>query len=63
MKLKVEWTLEDVIDDYAEYSYIEMYFAYVDIDNDDMFYEPSLNINEDLFKFLDLDISNVPNKR
>jgi hypothetical protein len=58
MRRGIDWTLNDVIEDYAEYSYIEMYFAYVDIDNDDMFYEPSQSINEDLFNFLDLDVVN-----
>lgn len=58
MRRGIDWTLNDVIEDYAEYSYIEMYFLYVDIDNDDMFYEISSNINEDLFKFLDLDVVN-----
>jgi hypothetical protein len=56
MRRGIDWTLNDVIEDYAEYSYIETYFLYVGIDNDDMFYGSSPNINEDLFKFLDLDV-------
>jgi hypothetical protein len=58
MRIVIEWTLDDVMKDYADYSYIEMYFLYVDVDNNDLFYEIEKNINEDLFKFLDLDVVN-----
>jgi hypothetical protein len=54
----IEWTLDDVIKDYADYSYIEMYFLYVDVGNNDLFYEMEENINEDLFRFLDIDVVN-----
>jgi hypothetical protein len=54
----IEWTIDDVVKDYANYLYIEMYFLYVDVDNNDLFYEIEKNINEDLFKFLDLDVVN-----
>jgi len=54
--IRSDWTIDDVIIDYADYNYIEMYFLYVDISNDDLFYEIEQNRNEDLFKYLDLDV-------
>ena len=54
--IRSDWTIDDVIIDYADYNYIEMYFLYVDIGNDDLFYEIEQNRNEDLFKYLDLDV-------
>lgn len=53
---KHDWTLDDVMGDYVDYAYIEMYFLYVDFHRNDLFYGSSPNINEDLFKFLDLDV-------
>ena len=58
MRRGIDWTIDDCIADYANYEYIEMYFLYMDVGNNDLFYEMEKNINEDLFRFLDIDVVN-----
>jgi len=54
----IDWTLEDVINDYANYEYMKVYFMYVDGTTTDLFYSNSKSLCEDLFEWLDLDIVN-----
>jgi hypothetical protein len=54
--IRSDWTLNDVINDYANYEYIDVYFMYVDGNNGDLFYSNSKSLCEDLFEWLDLDI-------
>jgi hypothetical protein len=56
--IRNDWTLNDVIDDYASYEYVKVYFMYVDGTTEDLFYSNSKSLCEDLFEWLDLDVVN-----
>jgi hypothetical protein len=58
MKWNNWMTIENSIDDYAIYDYMNVYLRYgfADISTGGLFDKTSKNVNEDLFKFLDLDV-------
>jgi hypothetical protein len=58
MKWNNKWSMKNSIDDYAIYDYMNVYLRYgfADISTGGLFDKTSKNVNEDLFKFLDLDV-------